>query len=325
MAETTPATPGVVWHWSAAVRGALYALPAGLAALHDPGRGIALAIGVLPAAAIGLLPTRRARPVVLLAGLSVALPMVLGSLLVQVRWVAVVGVFVLAVAAAQLAARRRFGALVLTLCLPMVGVGFSYTDIASALGFTLLILLGSVYACLLSLLWPEHPAPPRPEADHRPLAPAQAPDYGLRLGAAGATAAACGLALAPTHPGWPVAAALLVMRPTVEMQRLRSVGRLLSVLVGGVAALLLLRSAPPHWAYGCAAVAAITVGAATQGSRWYVLPAVPTFLVLLLLLHTDPAQAHGRFDERVGATLVGVALAYLFGLLLPRLLHRARA
>ena len=91
MTETAPAAPGVAWHWSAAVRGALYALPAGLAALHDPGQGIALAVGVLPAAAVGLLPTRRARPTVLVAGLCVGLPMVLGSLLVQVRWVAVVG------------------------------------------------------------------------------------------------------------------------------------------------------------------------------------------------------------------------------------------
>ena len=56
--------------------------------------------------------------------------------------------------------------------------------------------------------------------------------------------------------------------------------------------------------------------------RWYLAPAYTSLLVLLMLLHADPAQAHGRFNERVTASVVGVALAYLFGLLLPRLTDR---
>ncbi|MBC3842966.1 hypothetical protein GXW82_30705 [Streptacidiphilus sp. 4-A2] len=142
-------------------------------------------------------------------------------------------------------------------------------------------------------------------------------DYGLRLGECGASAAACGLWLAPTHPGWPVAAALLVMRPAPDMQRLRSVGRVLAVLGGGGAALLLLGAHPPGWGYALICLGVLALAAATQGSRWYVTPAYTSLLVLLLMLHADPAQAHGRFNERVTATLAGVALAYLFGLLLP--------
>ncbi|WP_030268114.1 hypothetical protein [Streptomyces sp. NRRL B-24484] len=34
---------------------------------------------------------------------------------------------------------------------------------------------------------------------------------------------------------------------------------------------------------------------------------------LLLLLQSGPAQAEGRTAERVGATLLGVAIAYVFG------------
>ena len=314
-------TPAIAWSWPAAGRGALFALPAALVAAHDPGRGLALAVGVLPAALIGLPATRRARLGLPVAGLCVGLPMVLGSLLSHHDLLAVSGVFAFAVVAAQLAARRRLGMVVMSLCLPMVGAGLSYRDLGQAAGFAVLILCGSLYAYLLTLLWPERPAPagadPPALMDRR-----TALDYGLRLGGCGASAAACGLALAPTHPGWPVTAALLVMRPAPDMQRLRSVGRVLSVFAGGAVALLLLRADPPDWGYAPACLGAIVLAAATHGSRWYLAPAYTSLLVLLMLLHADPAQAHGRFNERVTASVVGVALAYLFGLLLPRLTDR---
>ncbi|QMU67153.1 FUSC family protein [Streptacidiphilus sp. P02-A3a] len=310
--------PAIAWSWAAAGRGALFALPAALVAPHDPGQGLSLAIGVLPAALIGLPPTRRARLGIPVGGLCVGLPMVLGSLLSHQDLLAVFGVFAFAVAAARLAARRRFGMIAMSLCLPMVGAGLSYRDVGQAAGFALLILCGSLYAYLLTLLWPERPGPagadPPVLMDRR-----TALDYGLRLGGCGASAAACGLALAPTHPGWPVTAALLVMRPAADMQRLRSVGRVVSVVVGGAAALLLLRADPPGWGYALTCLGAITLATATHGSHWYLTPAFTSLLVLLMLLHAEPAQAHGRFNERVTATLVGVALAYLFGLLLPRI------
>ena len=75
--KASPERPGLLWRWPAALRGALYALPGGLVALHDPGQGLSLAVGVLPAAALGLLPTRRARPMTLVAGLCVGLLMLL--------------------------------------------------------------------------------------------------------------------------------------------------------------------------------------------------------------------------------------------------------
>ncbi|MFJ5611307.1 FUSC family protein [Streptomyces sp. NPDC093221] len=318
----TPAAgspPRVAWAWPGFARGLLYALPGAAVALHDPGAGMALAVGVLPAAVMRMPARRRARFMTVVVGLCTGLPMVLGSLLVQVRWVAVPGVFLLAYASAVVAARRPAGMVLLALSLPMVGAGLSYDDVSQALGITGLIVAGSAYAWLVSLLWPSTAPPPGPPDP--PHSAEQARMYGLRLGAAGAAAAGCGLALAPTHPGWPVVAALMVMRPRPQMQRLRSFGRVLSVLAGGAVALLLLRNDAPDWAYAVTAAATLALAAATQGSRWYLTPAYSTVLVLLLLLHAEPDQARARADERLWATIAGVALAYLFGLLLPRILR----
>jgi len=95
------------------------------------------------------------------------------------------------------------------------------------------------------MLWPERqPSAATEETEAPPTL-----GYGLRFGAAGASAAAIGFALGLEHVGWATAACLLVMRPAAEMQRLRSVGR-------------------------------IAAAAATRAGRWYVTPAFTTFLVL---------------------------------------------
>src|SRR5216684_8702883 len=75
-----------------------------------------------------------------------------------------------------------------------------------------LLIAGSVYAYLVSLPWPEHPAPP-PAAPSAP-SPQAMLGYGVRLGAAAAAAAAIGFAFHFDHVGWACAAVLLVMRPS---------------------------------------------------------------------------------------------------------------
>jgi uncharacterized membrane protein YccC len=147
------------------------------------------------------------------------------------------------------------------------------------------------------------------------MTPRDALDYGMRLGCAGAAATALGLAWAPTHPGWTPAAALLVMRPGRDMQKLRSQGRLLSVLIGGLAAASLVHAQPPNFGYALVLTAALAAATATQRSRWYVLPAFSTFIVLLLLAAGDPGDVQARFAERMLATVVGVGLACVFGVL----------
>jgi uncharacterized membrane protein YccC len=187
---------------------------------------------------------------------------------------------------AALAARFRLGTIAMTLCLPMFGVGLSYPDVGKAAGAAALMVL-----C---------------------------------LGAAGATAAAIGFLLDLEHVGWACAAALLVMRPSADMQRLRSAGRILAVAAGALAGAALVRLHPPAGVYSVALIAALAAAAATRRSRWYVTSAFTTLLVFLLLLYSDPQTATKRFNERLLETLLGVAIAYLYGLALPALAQRQK-
>ena len=115
------------------------------------------------------------------------------------------------------------------------------------------------------------------------------------------------------------------MRPAAEMQRLRSVGRLIAVAVGALAAIGLVRLDPGAEIYSLASIVAIAGAGATHRSRWYITPAFTTFLVFLLLLYSRPQDAASRFDERLLETLLGVAIAYVFGLGIPALVRRGRA
>jgi hypothetical protein len=169
-----------------------------------------------------------------------------------------------ALPAAALAARFRLGTIAMTLCLPMFGVGLSYSDVGKAAGLAGLMILGSVFACVVSMLWPERPPP----ALRSPPPPGAKPTlgYGFRLGAAGATAAV----------------------------------------------------------YSVAIIAVIASAGATHRSRWYVTAGFTTFLVFLMLLYSDPHTAARRFNERVLETLLGVGIAYFYGLALPALARQRR-
>ena len=72
---------GLMWEWSPAALGALYALPGAIVVLDDRSRGLALAVGVLPAAIIGLAPTRRGRLATVVLGTCVGVPMFVGGLM----------------------------------------------------------------------------------------------------------------------------------------------------------------------------------------------------------------------------------------------------
>jgi hypothetical protein len=313
--------PNLVWDWSLAALCATYALPGAIVILSDRPKGFALVLGVLPGALAGLPPRRRGRIAVLVLGLAIGVPMFLGGLLASVPVLAVATIAGLGIGAAALAARFRLGGIAMTLCLPMFGVGLSYSDLGKAAGAAGLMVLGSAFACLVSMLWPERPPVARAAAP-QPVKPTIG--YGVRLGAAGATAAAVGFLLDLEHVGWACAAALLVMRPSADMQRLRSVGRIAAVVTGALAGAGLVRLSPPAVVYSLAALAAIAGAGATHRSRWYVTSAFTTFLVFLQLLYSDPQSAGKRFNERVVETLLGVAIAYLYGLALPAIAERRR-
>lgn len=309
----------MVWDWSAATLGAIYALPGAALMLSDRSHGLALVLGVLPAAIAGLMPTRRGRLAIIVLGTAIGVPMFIGGVLAKVPVLAVAAIAGLGVGSALLAARVRLGTVAMTLSLPMVGVGLSYPGLGKAAGLAGLMVLGSIFGCAVSMFWPERPAPSKSTAGPTPTIA-----YGARLGAAGATAAAIGFLLDLEHVGWACAAALLVMRPAAEMQRLRSVGRVLAVGVGALAAIALVRVDPAAWVYSMAAVAALAGCGATHRSRWYVTPAFTTFLVFLLLLYSRPQDAASRFSERLLETLLGVGIACAFGLGLPAVVKRRR-
>jgi hypothetical protein len=316
-AETSPA---VVWSWSHALLGTIYAVPAAVVVLTDPVRGIAFAVGVLPAAATGLPGPRRARVAIAVVGAVMGLCMLVGSLLTQVPVVAVPAVFALCVGAAVAAPRGRAGQLAMVLGVPLIAIGLSYDDPGEIVGAALLMLLGSVYACLVALAWPARPAPEPPAT--RSVGGRAMLGYGVLLGLAGSTGAAIGFLLHLDHVGWVCGAALLVMRPSQGLLRLRGIDRVWSVLVGAAAGCALVLLRPPPVVLAVAVVVALAALAATKGSNRYVTPIFTTFLVFLLLLVDNPEETTGRFFERMGETLLGVALAVIFGLLVPALLAR---
>ena len=323
----TTRAPMLAWSWSAALVGAVLAIPAIVVMPFDVPNGLALAFGVLPAAIIGVAPVRRARVRVVLLSTLMGVPIFVGSLLSEEPALAVVGILVLAIGAAMLSTRPPLGPVLMTISLPMIGIGFSYRDLGEAFGLAVLIVGGSVYAWAVSLLWPERAVPPPPPPP--PTAPSRSPrsmvGYGVLLGLAGASAAAIGFAFDFDHVGWATAAALLVMRPSADMQELRSVGRVVSVVVGALAAAgLAILTTAPGW-YSAAILVVLAGVAATRPSRWYVTPTFTTFIAISMLLYSAPADAQSRFNERVGETLLGVGLAYFFGLVVPAIIDRVRA
>jgi len=226
--------------------------------------------------------------------------MLVGAVLAVWPPLAVVGIFVLAVLAARAAVGRALGGIALSLCLPLVGIGFSFSDVGTAAGLALVIVIGSAYALVISLLWPAgHPVDvPRVFV---PPVKAMMVRFGYLAGATGAICAAAGFALDLEHVGWAPGAALLVMRPAPRMQEDRSVARIVDVVVGAAVAIVLVTLGAPAWVYSIAITVAVVCVTATAGSRWYVVPAFTTFLVFVMLLvdsPTTPRRASGSAPSR---------------------------
>jgi hypothetical protein len=83
----------------------VYALPAGVIVPSDLSKGLSLALGVLPSAIVGLMPTRRGRLAVVVLGVSIGVPMFVGGLLANVPVLAVIAIELLGIGAALLAER----------------------------------------------------------------------------------------------------------------------------------------------------------------------------------------------------------------------------
>jgi hypothetical protein len=321
--SVAPRRPGIVWSWPHALVGVAFAAPAAVVSLHDPRLGVPLALGVLPAAMVGIPPARRARLRILIIGVMTGASIFLGGLLAHLPWIATAVLLVAAVTgAAVLASAVPFGRIILTLCAPLVGAGLSYVDFRSSAETFLLLSLGAAYACLVAMFWPARSALERPQV---PLPARRAMiDYGIRMGVASALVYAVAAGLGLDHPGWAPAACLLVARPQVDLMHIRGVGRVLSVIAGALAAALILRINPPNVIFAMLALIIVGAAAATVGSRWYVTSAFTTLLVFVMLLNGHPDQTISKFNERVGETVLGVAAAFLFGWAIPTIRTRPR-
>jgi hypothetical protein len=110
--------------------------------------------------------------------------------------------------------------------------------------------------------------------------------------------------------------ALLGLAPTRR-------GRLRLIPIGGLFALSIIVGSLLVQTDVTAVVGIVAVAAAAgvRTSRWYVTPLFGSAMVFTLLLFEDPAEAtvRWRFNERVGETILGVAVAYFFGLVVPRI------
>jgi hypothetical protein len=307
----------IAWSWRNVAHGAVLALPAAVASVLDPSLGMPLAVGVLPAAALGLRSTRRQRALVLLVGMVAGASILLGSLVAQRPMLAVAMVFLLCVGVSLLAAdpSRRVAPLLLMLGLPLYGAGLSESSWTTGAAAALLLIGGSVYGWLVSLAWPAGEAAPRPA--RAPTARSTMLVYGVQLGLAGATAAALGFALGVDHPGWACTAALLVSRPERRQLDARALGRAASVVLGAVVACAIAAFSPANAVIAVLVFVTLATGAGTSGSRWYVFPFFSTVLVLSMLLLEESEPASHWFLERVGLTILGVALALASAWIVP--------
>ncbi len=314
----------LAWSWRNALHGAVIGLPAGIATLSDPQIGLALAVGVLPAAGLGVSSTRRQRAMSLVVGGIAAISVVLGSAVTRSPALAVLVVFALCVVVAVLAAdrSRHLATPVLVLGVPLLGVGLSFPSVATGLAGAGLILAGSLYAFLVSLVWPDSSSGPRPSPP--PTTRSAMLVYGIQIGLAGAIGAAIGFALGVDHPGWACTAALMVSRPNHAMLITRGWGRPVAVVVGALLAIAVAALHPLPAVSAILLVVILTLGTGTAGSRWYVFPLFSTFIVLSLLLLEDSGTPAHWFVERVGMTLVGVALALAAAAIVPRVARRVR-
>ena len=321
--------PPIAWHRSRLLLGLALAIPSAVVIPIDPRLGLALAVGVLPAATTPLPPRRRGRVALPVLSVLFALCLGFGALLGGHALPAVLGVFVLCIGASVAAERSRLGLLALRLALPLVGIGLSFDDRATVLATGALLLAGGLWAYLVALAWPEqqlpaHPTRPAAEPEGTGASRRLAIDYGIRLGLAAAIATGLGFAFHVDHKGWMCGAVLFVMRPNTDALLARSLGRAGSVVLGGLLAATCAELQPGLGWLAALIVVAVAALSATQGSRWYITPFFSTFLVLTLMLYGDPGEGAMRFWQRSLETLIGVALALLFGALIPYARNRRR-
>ena len=150
----------------------------------------------------------------------------------------------------------------------------------------------------------------------------EARGYGYVLALTAFSSALVGFTINVDHVGWLVGAALLVIRPSHELQQVRSIGRIVAVYIGALLAAPLIVFGAPTWVYAVTAPSALIGLAAMRTSRWYINAAFTTFLVIILLTYGESHSVGHFVAERTLETVIGVGIAYFFGFAVPKLFER---
>jgi uncharacterized membrane protein YccC len=117
------------------------------------------------------------------------------------------------------------------------------------------------------------------------------------------------------HAGWILLTIALIMRANYSVTRRRRWDRILGTLIGCVLAAALQAYVPVAYLL---VVVALAVGTAHAfGAVNYRVTAASASVSSLLLLHFLEPHAHFALGERIADTLIGAALSYAFGFLLP--------
>ena len=196
------------------------AIPVLIIATDHVEAGLSLLLGALPASIMGLPPTRKQLRKIIVIGIPIGAFLMLGSFMAQWAIIVIPGMFLLAFGAVLLLSRRTIGTIALTICLPLEGVGLSYQGLANSIPLAVLYIIGSVVAYGWSLCFKESKLGQPREVPLK--SSVQSRNYGLRLGLMAATATTMGFALGFDHIGWLVGAALFVMRPRKDIQKLHA-------------------------------------------------------------------------------------------------------
>ena len=108
----------------------------------------------------------------------------LGSFIAQWMWIAIPGMFLLAFGGSMLASKRRFGMIMLYLCVPLAGAGLSYEGLENSINVGLLLIIGSIVALGWSLCFKRDKPPIEPPATAKPplFSNIQARNYGIKSG-----------------------------------------------------------------------------------------------------------------------------------------------
>ena len=140
--------------------------------------------------------------------------------------------------------------------------------------------------------------------------------YAIRLALAMSTGLALTVAFPRfAHASWILLTIALIMRANYSVTRQRRVDRIIGTLIGCVLAAGLQAFVPVEYLLVIVAVA--TGVSHAFGAVNYRVTAASASVSALLLIHFLQPTAHHLLFERVGDTLIGAALSYVFSFLLP--------